>query len=662
MRLSEYLPEVPVMAQQMAELNTQINQLELMKSSGDIANSPSFGLDHVVNTWVRHQMAYRQQLVMDIQTISMSVEEVRSPVSHITGEVFRRGLEWKPLVNEPDGEQKEVLNTFLSDCNSFGQSLEEVLRQFHFDVNIVDDGFLYLVKEYYDDGQGIRSKVKEIRRLNPALVEYDLDMAGLPKNAHFTCPMHREHIADVPGKCKESDCDYERLPVMYKYYHRSQHIYLFENEVIHLSKFFPSETYGWSPLLTIFEKVLTLIGMDKNLYRYFFERKMPGSMMMVFTDDPESLRRERANIAAQTRMDPNFVPMVAVSAKNNRGRVDMVRLFHTLQEMDYLPVRQEIRERVAAMWGVTPAWQGAPEAFGGLSTQTHQLVVMRRVVEGDQRLFHEKIFPKILEAFGVTDWSLHLPQPEERAEATRIQFAQQKVAIANQYAQLGFTVELKDQDVTMEEAEFNISGEMVQTAKLNEEQQALQLQQQEQSMEQQEEQGQEEPRSVEIGGEPPEEGEEAMPIQNMMLEKTIPAHKRKFGGRTGGRTPDWRDKSPLEERDIDDYAEARSKKNILTLMDEPQTWVNSLIAKGFDMPFIKQVSPDGKQMWFVQDSVDYVAHLNGSGVVHIEKAKPDPAVHSPFNQSHQDRAMYNPTGAHRQHPNNYDEDDEEEQT
>ena len=102
MRLSEYLPEVPAMAQQMAELNTQINQLELMKSSGDVASSPSFGLDHVVNTWVRHQMAYRQQLVMDIQTISMSVEEVRSPVTHITGEVFRRGIEWKPSVNEPD--------------------------------------------------------------------------------------------------------------------------------------------------------------------------------------------------------------------------------------------------------------------------------------------------------------------------------------------------------------------------------------------------------------------------------------------------------------------------------------------------------------------------------------------------------------------------------
>ena len=136
--------------------------------------------------------------------------------------------------------------------------------------------------------------------------------------------------------------------------------------------------------------------MDKNLYRYFFERKMPASMLMVTTDDAESLRKEREHITAQTRLDPNYIPMVAVSSRNQRGRVDLVRLFHTLQEMDYLAVKVEIRERVGAVWGVTPAWQGAPEAFGGLSTQTQQLVVMSRVVESDQRLFHEKVFPKIL--------------------------------------------------------------------------------------------------------------------------------------------------------------------------------------------------------------------------------------------------------------------------
>ena len=509
MKLSSYLPDVPQLAQQMTDLNSQINMLQLMKGAGDTGQAPTIGLDHVVNTWVRHQMAYRQQLVMDLQTVAMSVEEIRGPLNHITSEVFRRGLNWVPKKDNADEKQKEVFLAFLRDCNVFDQSLEEVLRQFHFDVNSIDDGFLYLAKEYHVGNDGkLRSKIKEVRRLNPALVEFDLDQAGLPKNYHFLCPVHRDEIQETGAKCSEPDCDLDMIPVMYKYYHRNKHIYMFDSEIIHLSKFSPSETYGWSPILTIFEKALTLIGMDKNLYRYFFERKMPGSMMMVFTDDPESLRRERANLAAQTRIDPNFVPMVAVSAKNNRGRVDMVRLFHTLQEMDYMPVREEIRERVAAMWGVTPAWQGAPEAFGGMSTQTQQLVVMSRVVEGDQRLFHEKVFPQLLEAFGITDWELQLPVPEEKAEATRISFAQQRVAIANQLNQMGFTVKLKNEEkVLMEDALFTIEGQAVSTAQIQGEQQAMALEQQIQQQEMMEQQQQQQAQMMETEGEAPEEGE-----------------------------------------------------------------------------------------------------------------------------------------------------------
>jgi hypothetical protein len=481
-KISEFLPDVPQVAKTISNLNEQINMLQLMKSAGDTGQAPTIGLDHVVNTWVRHQMAYRQQLVMDLQTITFSVQEIRGPLTHITGEVFRRGMKIVPIVKNPDKAQLTRFSKFLTDANVFDQSLEEVLRQFHFDVNSIDDGFLYLAKEYEELGDGkIGAKVKEIRRLNPALVEFDLDAAGLPKNAHFICPLDRTDIAEEPGKSKKG---YKRIPAMYKYYHRNQHMYLADSEVIHLSKFSPSETYGWSPILTVFEKALTLIGMDKNLYRYFFERKMPASMIMVTTDDPESLRRERAHIAAQTRLDPNFIPMVAVSSRNNRGRVDMVRLFHTLQEMDYMPIKQEIRERIASMWGVSPTWQGTPEAFGGLSNTTQNLTVMSRVVESDQRLFHDKIFPELFRAFGITDWEIELPQPEEKAEATIISHAQQKVAIANQLAQLGFTIELKDPEVDIKEAEFLVSGEAVPAAKMQGEQQAMQLEQQQQQIEQ----------------------------------------------------------------------------------------------------------------------------------------------------------------------------------
>lgn len=196
-----------------------------------------------------------------------------------------------------------------------------------------------------------------------------------------------------------------------------------------------------------------------TVYRYFWERKMPSSMLLVSTDDPESLRRERMEMQAQMRADPNYIPMVAVSNKTSRGRVDMVRLFHSLQEMDYMPVRQEIRERIAEIWGVTPAWQGAPDAFGGLSTQTSQLTIMSRVVENEQRMFHDNVFPPILEAFGITDWELELPQPEEKAEATRISFAQQRTSIAMQLHQAGFTVKLKSTDTGLDDIDFVVSGE-----------------------------------------------------------------------------------------------------------------------------------------------------------------------------------------------------------
>jgi len=635
MKLSEYLPQVPKMTQQMADLNKQISLLDVMKASGDTNAAPTIGLDHVVNTWIRHQMAYRQQLVQDLQTIAMSVEEIRGPLSHITGEVFRRGLEFVPTVENPDPKQKEKLKNWTADCNVFDQSIEEVLRQFHFDVNSLDDGFLYLAKEYTDVGEGkVTAKMQEIRRLNPALMEFDLDTAGLPKNSHFLCPLHRENVQEASGQCKQDNCDIEMHPAMYKYYHRNKHMYFTDSEIIHLSKFSPSETYGWSPLLTIFEKALTLVGMDKNLYRYFFERKMPAAMLMVTTDDPESLRREREHIAAQTRIDPNYIPMVAVSARNQRGRVDLVRLFHTLQEMDYLPVRDEIRERVAAMWGVTPAWQGAPEAFGGLSSQTQQLVVMSRVVEGDQRLFHEKIFPQLLKAFGITDYEIRLPQPEEKAENTRLSFAQQKIQIVSQFAQLGFDVRLKEQDTPIWEADFIVSGEYVPTAKLSAEQLAIGIEQQKQQMEM-EQQMQEQQAMVDEDIEYEEEGEEEP------LEKSIPRSQRKFKGRTGGVTPNWADKAPDEERDIDEYAEARAenvdkswytnprgdknpkeyrdirKKDDITLS---KSWVESLNEKGFMSPVIREVTSDLSKMWFSQNNMEYVANLSPTGVTHVEKA------------------------------------------
>ena len=605
MKLGDYLPEVPEMAKQMGQLGSQMeifNDLMLNKAAGDTGSVPTFGVDYIVNTYVRNQLAYRKQLIQDLQTVAYTAEELRAPILHITGEVFRRGIQFEPTVENPDESQLNRLKEFMDDCNVFDQGLEEVLRQFHWDLNTVDDAFLYFAKEYYDAGdKKLRSRVTEIRRINPALIEFDLDETGLPKNSHFFCPIHREQIKESPEDCPAEDCEQKMQPAMYRYLYRTEVHYFLDSEIVHLSKFNPTETYGWSPILTIFEKALTLIGMDRNLYRYFFERKMPASMVMVTTDDPESLKREREALAAKTRQDPNYIPMIAVSSRTNRGRVDMVRLFHTLQEMDYLPVRAEIRERVSAIWGVSPMWQGAPDNFGGLSQQTAQLTVMGRVVERDQRQITEKIFPSILSNFGITDWKLVLPNPEEKAEATRIAQSQQRAAIAQQMLTMGFDVQLKGNKIGIDELDFIVTGEAVPTAKLAGEQQALALEQAEQQaamqeamMEQQQAGGGEEaPPEEGVEEAPPEEGSQEVPVENAVTD--IPERI-----------------ANIESKNIKN---PNLRKGVST-----STWIDSLSDQGYSFPIIKQISPDGQHIWFSNNGQEYIGNLSGTGVDKIEKA------------------------------------------
>jgi len=615
MKLGDYLPEVPEMAKSMGKLGSQIDMfgdmMELSKAAGDTGSGPTFGVDYIVNTYVRNQLAYRKQLIQDLQTVAYTCEELRAPIMHITGEVFRRGIEFEPLKEDPDESQLDRLKEFLDDCNVFDQGLEEVLRQFHWDLNTVDDAFLYFAKEYYDGGDGkLTSRVTEIRRINPALIEFDLDETGLPKNSHFFCPIHREQIKESPEECPEEDCKQTLQPAMYRYLYRTEVHYFLDTEIVHLSKFNPTETYGWSPILTIFEKALTLIGMDRNLYRYFFERKMPASMVMVTTDDPESLKREREALAAKTRQDPNYIPMIAVSSRTNRGRVDMVRLFHTLQEMDYLPVRAEIRERVSAIYGVSPVFQGAPDSFGGLTQQTLQLTVMSRVVERDQRQIMEKIFGAIVDNFGITDFKMVLPNPEEKAEATRIAQSQQRAAIAAQMLNMGFDVVLNGNKLKIDELDFVVTGDAVPTAKLQGEQQALQLEQLEQQaaqqqamMEMQQQQASAPPEEEEEGGadaddripeeEDDETGSREVPVENAVTD--IPERI-----------------ANIESKNIKN---PELRKGVTT-----STWIDSLAEQGYQFPIIKEVSADGRQIWFSNGGEEYVGNLGGSGINNIEKA------------------------------------------
>ena len=348
----------------------------------------------------------------------------------------------------PDFKQQKRFDDLLGNANSFHQSFLDVLNEFMTDILIADDGFLLLNKEYEIDtttGRISKSKIFEITRLHPALTEYDIDRKdGLPERSHFLCPIHREQQTHTsPGNCdvitaEGFRCNGKLLPAMFRYYWRGRYRYYLADEICHASFFNPSKTYGYSPVLTVFEKVLSLVGADRTLYRYWYERRIPPGLIITYTDDPESLETEIERIKTQMLNDPNTFPWVAASARNNRGKTDFVKLAYTFQELDYLPVRQEIRDRVAMLWGVTPLFTGDASSVGGLTRESAQTDMHSKLIESYQNVINQNVIPHLLKQLDITDWDIHLQPPVEETEEIQLTVEKMRLENANMMLALGY--------------------------------------------------------------------------------------------------------------------------------------------------------------------------------------------------------------------------------
>jgi len=385
----------------------------------------------------------QEQLVIDEKTGDYVTKKYKN---------YKRDKNGKRLtapMRVPDMVQQKNFDDLRSDANSFHQGMQSVFIEFIQDVLIADDGFLLLNKEYVLDrttGKVESQKVFEITRLHPALTEYDIDRKdGLPERSHFICPIHREQQTHTsPGQCVAINdegylCNGVLLAAMYRYYWRGRYRYYTKDEILHASFFSPSKTYGYSPVLTVFEKVLSLVGADRTLYRYWYERRIPPGLIITYTDDPDSLEVEIERIKTQMLNDPNTFPWVAASARNNRGKTDFVKLAYTFQELDYLPVRQEIRERIAMLWGVTPLFQGdAQSAGGGMAKESAQTSMHDALIESYQSIFNEQIIPDLLKQLGITDWTIGLAPPREETEDINLSLEKQRIEIATQMQQLGY--------------------------------------------------------------------------------------------------------------------------------------------------------------------------------------------------------------------------------
>ena len=419
----------------------------------------------------------------DLELYSKQSDLIRLCKSVIKKEVFRRGRDWQPAfegrcinckqefqdavedctvchgdVVPPNPANRDFVDEILKKPNAQGKDFTKVNKQIEDDLNTLDNGWIIAIKEYLTNelDELVGSIAKEFVRGDPNTMRIVADEKGLLGQKWWMCPIHREQLKDKPGMCEVGGIELRPVHYVSVYFGTNDpETYYLEDEVLHLQKYSDEVFYGVPPVFTVILKTLSEIGMDKFVYDAYQKQRMPKGLMMINTDNPDSLDKEWRRMLDRVTENPHYTPALAISSQKGQGQSTFIKFIDTLTEMQYVDARVQLRRMVGAFFGVEPLFLGDVSSSGGLNNEGLQITVTNRALESAHQIYNEQIFPWVLKQFNLEDWVLLMNPSEERDEMAELQRDHQKTATAQLMQTMGF-------DVTRDEhGEFVFSDEPV---------------------------------------------------------------------------------------------------------------------------------------------------------------------------------------------------------
>ena len=397
---------------------------------------------------------------------------VRTCTTQLKNEIFRRGYTWdeafaykcqdcgyehkEPVtkctqcksvkLEKPKREQLQYAHEFLEGyVNDSDQMFIDVLKELEDDLNIMDDAYIILKKEYYltNDSEIKLHKIKEMYRGDPVTMAIYTDENGEKGTQGFTCLTCRDQLTENPYEACE-ECGAPMHPVYYVNRCNGEEQYYIKGEVLHFSKYNPSRLYGLSPVLTLWNHITTLLAMENYVNSSYSKSRMPRGLLAVQTRNIDSMKSFWRGVKEKMEQDPHFIPVMGIEAENGKGSIEWIKFMDSLKEMDYVAVKDDLRDRISGFYGVSKVFMSDNSASGGLNNEGMQILVTNRAVEMAQTIWNNYVFPFIIKEFGITDWVLKLPPSEEEDEIAKLRKREIEVNIAASIKNLGFEIEMDD--------------------------------------------------------------------------------------------------------------------------------------------------------------------------------------------------------------------------
>jgi len=369
--------------------------------------------------------------------------------------------------HDPDPKQRKKLVTLTRKVqNDNGQRLKDILRMLEKDLEIADWGCLALLKTYRfkADGKIKDSRLDEIIRLHPPQCFMITDYEGRlgyddRGNKVYVCP-NPEHRAkrlnrmdamsatniEIP-RCPEDGL--VGIPAMLEV--NSQYatnipnpkrlIYAKGEIIFKAGKYWPDLVYGYSPIYSLWQKVMSLAHMDEYVRKYFDKFRPPKGLLVIATRNIASVQKMFDKIKVEGKRDPyNIHPLIVENEKGGRNMVQYVNLMGSLEDLKFIEIRDEFRRTIGAMYGVLPLFSG--DIPSGWNQEGLEMTVTNRAVQDGQTFIQESFLDPLSRVLGVSDWKIVLKKSEEMDELREHQIRGMELANAEAMMRLGYKHEL----------------------------------------------------------------------------------------------------------------------------------------------------------------------------------------------------------------------------
>lgn len=362
----------------------------------------------------------------------------------------------------PSQDEKDLGEEWIDPANNVNpnfQNLLELLKENQEYVDIIDDCWFVLENSYTTaNGLILDTEVEEVWVKHPGNMSWSVHpQTNKIGRYRYTCVKHRQFVTtDSNALC--SICGgftYNVIAQSYKPGTNDVDKFYILNEVLHSSLHRPSATYGFPPAITLrYELGLTTNQMAymASYYDDIHYHKIPGYLLLPTGSSWEDVWESSKKMRRKLKQDPHQVGILPYKpTEGGGGKPEFVKFENTPKEMEFIPVRDEARQRMAAFYGVSPVFQADVSQGGGLNNEGLQFTVTNRAVEDAQQAMNRNVLAPLSRLIGLTDWVIELVPSEEQDEIAEIEQNIKQAQYVSQVVQI---------NPARFEARFNSQGEL----------------------------------------------------------------------------------------------------------------------------------------------------------------------------------------------------------